>query len=182
MAKYFILFVLFFAVSISLTAKDDLVKLQKKEEKRRKKIKSSVIKITNENVIKLSKNSKKKISRLSNNNSYFTLSNMSKNINKSQSEGENKNKEYWKNEKISIENSIRFYEEKVKSLTNKLNKLSSDYLTVDFPPSQRQIKLDMDKTRQALSKSKLQVPFFKKKLEDLYDRARRESVPPGWLR
>ncbi len=172
---------MFFAVSFNITAKDDLVKLQKKEALRRKTSKKAVIIITNENIIRLSQKSSKKVSHIKTTNSNTQLVQFSRN-NHSESPNRNKNKEYWKSLKTGIVNSINFYEEKVKSLTNKLNKLSSDYLIVDYPPSKRQIKIDIDKTRQELSKSKQQVPYFKKKLEELYDRARRESIPPGWMR
>lgn len=172
---------MFFAVSFNITAKDDLVKLQKREALRRKTSKKAVLIITNENIIRLSQKSSKKVSHIKTTNSKTQLAQFSKN-NYSESPKKNNNKEYWKNLKTGIVNSINFYEEKVKSLTSKLNKLSSDYLIVDYPPSKRQIKIDMDKTRQELSKSKEQVPYYKKKLEELYDRARRESIPPGWLR
>ncbi len=172
---------MFFAVSFNITAKDDLVKLQKKEALRRKTSKKAVIIITNENIIRLSQKSSKKVSHIKTTNSITQSVQFSKN-NYSESPNKNNNKEYWKNLKTGIVNSISFYEEKVKSLTSQLNKLSSDYLRIDYPPSQRQIKIDMDKTRQDLAKSKQQVPYYKKKLDELYDRARRESIPPGWLR
>ncbi len=183
---FFLLLLITFAVgsNLNLTAKDDLVELQKKERKRRKKIKKSVIKITDENIHELAKKSIRKISRISTDGSN-TLSGQPLSARKNNYEGEGnikKNKEYWGKERLRIENNIKFYEKKVKLLTNRLNKLSDDYLIMDLPTSKEQIRIDMEKTRIELSKSKQQIPYFKKKLEELHDKARKEGVPPGWLR
>jgi uncharacterized membrane-anchored protein YhcB (DUF1043 family) len=63
-----------------------------------------------------------------------------------------------------------------------LNKLSSDFLIIDFPPSKNQIKKNITKTREDLKNSKEKLSFYKKELEKFYERARRQSIPPGWLR
>ncbi len=184
MIKYLFILsvVLFFAVGTNLTAKDDLVKLQKKEEKRRKKIKKSVIKITNENIIKLSKNSSKKVVKLSGSNITSSIIQPSQKNSDNQESNKNKDQEYWRSEKINLENSIKFYEEKVSTLTSRLNKLITDNLNTDYIPAKIQIKADIKKTRIELSKSKQQVPHLKNKLEQFLEEAKRSSIPPGWLR
>jgi len=183
MFKYIIILsvLAFFAVDNMAFAKDDLVEMQKKEAKRRKKIKKSVLKITDYNINSLSNKSQKKVGRLSGS---VSLKSNATIINNSEEENDRsgRGKEYWKSEKLRLESSIRFYEKREKDLMLNLNKLSSDYLIVDFPPAKNRIKLDMEKTRAEINKVKKKIPFLKKQLEVLLENARKAGIPPGWLR
>jgi phosphodiesterase/alkaline phosphatase D-like protein len=181
--KLFIILLLTLSfVVVDLTAKDDdLVKLQKKEAKRRKKAKKATLVITNDNLKKLASKSKNKVSKIS--STAVVTSNVST-LKEDKGEGEKKpdSKSIWQKEKIGLENSIKFYKEKIVSLQSNLNKLSSDFLIVDFPPSKNQIRENIKKTRKELKNSKEKLSFYKKELEKFFERARRQNIPPGWLR
>ncbi len=176
-----LLLTLSFAV-VDLTAKDDLVKLQKKEAKRRKKVKKATLIITDDNLKKLSSKSKNKVSTIS---GTVVISDGSDFYVKEENKSKGKKpdlKAIWQREKIGIEDSIKFYKERIVRLQSDLNKLSSDFLIIDFPPSKNQIKKNITKTREDLKNSKEKLSFYKKELEKFYERARRQSIPPGWLR
>jgi len=174
-----LLLTLSFAV-VDLTAKDDLVKLQKKEAKRRKKAKKATLIITNDNLKKLASKSKNKVSTIS--STAVTSSVSTSKVDKGEGKKKPDSKSIWQKEKIGLENSIKFYKEKIVSLQSSLNKLSSDFLIVDFPPSKNQIRENIKKTREALKNSKEKLSFYKKELEKFFERARRQNIPPGWLR
>ncbi len=168
--------------------KDDLVKLQKKEKKRRKKIKKSVLKITDKNIHELSSKSKSKVKRIyvsgsAGNEELLLDTDPEKKAQQFEDPADyRKTKPFWQNEKIKIENSITFYEKKAIGLQSRLNKLQTDLLGTNFQPAYRQIQSDMEKIRIELNESRNKVVFFKNQLEALHDAARRENIPPGWLR
>ncbi|MBE0665710.1 MAG: hypothetical protein IH584_07775, partial [Candidatus Aminicenantes bacterium] len=63
-----------------------------------------------------------------------------------------------------------------------LNKLWSDFYIKNIPAEQDAIKVQISQLTNQTEQKKLFLSQAETQLEDLYEKARKAGVPPGWLR
>ena len=95
-----------------------------------------------------------------------------------------KTESYWKDEKNRIQTEIRNLETLVKEDEDKLAQLKNRYYVqgIDMLTEQLRVEKDMNELAVKIDGDKASLEALKQELEDLYEKARREGVPPGWLR
>jgi hypothetical protein len=160
----------------------DLVALKKQEEERRKKISKSKQVVTDANLNKVSGGGK----------SYGfvqmepeepaaeeNVSGAAKNENQND---EKKQSDFWKKQQIDLETKIAELKEGIAGGQNELNKLWSDFYIKNIPAEQDAIKVQISQLTNQIEQKKLFLSQAESELEDLFEKARKAGVPPGWLR
>jgi hypothetical protein len=89
---------------------------------------------------------------------------------------------YWRDRWKQVQANIKNSEKKLKEMREKLLKLQLEHSGIDIFNERKKREAEMDKLAQGIVNYEQGLKTLKKKLEDLEDEARREGVPPGWLR
>ncbi|HDP95213.1 MAG TPA: hypothetical protein ENN40_07630 [Candidatus Aminicenantes bacterium] len=90
--------------------------------------------------------------------------------------------EYWQQLKRGLEESIAELENRVRENQSRLNLLHTQHLNQDLPLEKQRIKTELDELRKRNELEAQRLSQLKLELEELYERARKAGVPPGWLR
>jgi hypothetical protein len=160
----------------------DLVALKKQEEARRKKISKSrqAVNDTNVNSITIVGKSYGFVQMESTAPpAAENVSPVSVNENKTD---EQKQPEYWKNQQLDLETQIAQLKENIASDQLQLNKLWSDFYIKNIPADQMAIKAQISQITNQIEQNKLSLSQSDGQLADLYEKARKAGIPPGWMR
>jgi len=95
---------------------------------------------------------------------------------------ENKQPDYWKRQKVELETRISELKEGINGQQGELNKLWSAFYLKNIPAEQAAIKVQISDLTNQLEQKKLFLSQAEAELEELYEKARKAGVPPGWLR
>lgn len=172
----------------------DLVKLRKQEAERRKKLKKDQqkqLQITNTNL--------KQIAKDRNKPGFAESGSQTENApqagvqplviaadgavdSQSPESEERRTPEYWQQLKRGLEENIADLENRLRENESRLNLLHSQYLNQDLPLEKRRIKTELDELKSRDEQDKERLKQLKSELDELYERARKAGVPPGWLR
>ena len=68
------------------------------------------------------------------------------------------------------------------AMQSKINSLQTDIVNRDDPAQQNQLRQQLARSLAELDRLKKQVETGKKKITDIQTEARRQGVPPGWIR
>lgn len=159
----------------------NLVELQKKEAKRRKKTKKSKYVLTDSSIVKISTGGKR-VSFLKAEESGENLS-LKEDVKKKKDVVDPKTtKKYWERRlRISNENIIKLKEQMVKTRLE-MNKAQTDYLTLSLPMQINNAKIRVDNLKKKLAELEQKLSLAELEKEKIFEDARKSNVPPGWLR
>lgn len=93
-----------------------------------------------------------------------------------------KDETWWKNRINQVREELRRNEMFAEALQTRINSLSSDFVNRDDPFQRAKIGEDRDKALAELSRVKAEIVNSRKHIEDIEEEARKAGVPPGWLR
>jgi hypothetical protein len=93
-----------------------------------------------------------------------------------------KDETWWKNRINQVREELRRNEVFAEALQTRINSLSTDFVNRDDPFQRAKIGEDRDKSLAELSRVKAEIVNAKKQIEDIEEEARKAGVPPGWLR
>lgn len=186
MKKFALILILsFFIINTSIylfPEEIDLVELQKKEKKRRSKLKKAKYKITNENITSVLKK-KKKISFVKvDNESTGEEPEKEKKVTKVPKEDPKKKEEYWRRKMMIANANINTCRSNIEKTQSNLNQAQTNFLIADIPLRINQSRVLVEKLSKALADLKTNLVKFEQDKEELYNDARRAGAPPGWLR
>lgn len=195
----FFIFSLFAVFAIALfTAPDlygqdvDLVKLKKEEEERKKKTKKSKYKVTNDNLDKI-ETPKKPYSVIKLGEGKKTAgASGSSTPDKSGGEGapikgddpkEDKTKPgYWQEKVKALLDEMDKTKENINKMQVELNQTMNTWSAEDDLQKQKEKKKRVDDLKELIPKEKQKLEKLEKDMAALEEDARKNNVPPGWLR
>jgi hypothetical protein len=93
-----------------------------------------------------------------------------------------KTPDFWKKQQADLEARIAELKAGINAQQSELNKLWSDFYTRTVAAEQTAIKVQISNITSQIEQKKLFLSQSETQLEDLYERARKAGVPPGWLR
>ena len=99
-----------------------------------------------------------------------------------ESKPDEKDEAWWKNRINQVREELRRNEMFAEALQTRINSLSTDFVNRDDPFQRAKIGEDRDKALAELSRVKAEIVNAKKQIEDIEEEARKAGVPPGWLR
>lgn len=176
MKKKFIIFYLIIILIVTIGLSQSLVDIAKRERERRKKIKKKVPVITNETVGKIKKGK-----------GYGFI------IGKSSGDGSFSNSEYseipekqkyeeWGKKYKRLMAEIKAAEELFRKEKKELDDLIFRFKITNNPNEKFALPHEISKKEKEVAKLNERVKKLKKDLENFKERARREGIPPGYLR
>jgi hypothetical protein len=160
----------------------DLVALKKQEEERRKKIAKSKQAITDANVNTISSGGKSYGFVQIESEGPPAEENISAVSYSENQNDEKKQPDFWKKQQTDLETRIAQLKENIASEQSELNKLWSDFYIKNIPAEQNAIKVQISQLTNQIEQNKLFLSQSETQLADLYEKARKAGIPPGWLR
>ena len=97
-------------------------------------------------------------------------------------EPDKKDEKYWRERLKTTREAKARAESFAEALQSRINALSTDFVNRDDPAQRSVIAADRQKALDELARVKKEVQDHTKALADLQTEARREGVPPGWVR
>lgn len=186
-----VFFIFFSGVSRFLPGQSvNLVELKKKEEERRKKTEKPKVSITDDNINTIAVP----------NRSYSFLKVESENALQETAAGgeaesatvepgseaattdETKTPEYWKTQKKAIEDRLKELREGIARDELTLNKLWTDFYVQGRADQQLQLKVQISQLSSQIENNKDFLRRAESDLSNLFERARKGGIPPGWMR
>jgi hypothetical protein len=161
----------------------DLMALKKQEDERRKKLAKSKLTVNDTNVNSISVGNKK-----------YGFVQMESDEPPPEGEGAaqpgaakkndvTKQPDFWKKQQTDLEERIAKLQADIELGQTDLNKLWSDfYLKQSMAAEQEAIRVQISQLTNQIEQKKLFLGQSQTQLEDLFERARKAGVPPGWLR
>lgn len=161
----------------------DLMAMKKQEDERRKKLGKSKITVTDANVNSISVGNKK-----------YGFVQMESDVSAPGEEGPaqpgaakkndvTKQPDFWKKQQTDLEERIAKLRADIESGQSDLNKLWTDfYLKQSLAAEQEAIRAQISQLTTQIEQKKLFLEQSQTQLEDLFEKARKAGVPPGWLR
>jgi len=160
----------------------DLMAMKKQEDERRKKLAKSKMKITDSNVNTVSVGDKK-----------YGFVQMETDEDLSGEEGSEtegaakkndvtRQPDFWKKQQTDLEQRIAKLREDIEREQTELNRLWSDFYIKNIAAEQEAIRAQIAQLTNQIEQKKLFLSQSETQLEDLYEKARKSGVPPGWLR
>jgi uncharacterized small protein (DUF1192 family) len=160
----------------------DLVALKKQEEERRKKIAKSKLAVNDTNVNTISVGNKK-----------YGFVQME--ADEPPQEGENaalpaadkkkdvtQQPDFWQKQQTELVERIAKLKVEIEQGQTDLNKLWSDYYIKNIASEQAAIRAQIAQLTAEIEQKKLFLGQSETQLEDLFEKARKAGIPPGWLR
>lgn len=158
----------------------DLIALKKQEEERRKKNPKSKLTINDTNVNTVSSGGKSYgFVQMESEGTPATETVSTNNENQTD---ETKQPDFWKKQQIELETRIAELKEGIASEQSELNKLWSDFYVKNIQTEQDAIKVQISQLTNQIEQKKLFLSQSEAQLQELYEKARKAGVPPGWLR
>ncbi len=93
-----------------------------------------------------------------------------------------KQPDYWQKQLADLQQRIAKLKEDIDSGQLELNKLWSDFYIKNIAAEQDAIKVQISQLTNQIEQKKLFLSQSETQLDDLYEKARKAGVPPGWLR
>jgi len=93
-----------------------------------------------------------------------------------------KTAEYWKKQQSDLELRMATLRAEIESAQLELNKLWSDFYVKNVAAEQQIIRDQISQKTSEMEQKKLYLSEAEAQLEELYEKARKAGVPPGWLR
>ena len=184
-------FIFFSGVSRLLPGQDiNLVELKKKEEERRKKTEKTRVSITDDNINSI----------VVPNRSYSFLKVESESAPQETAAGgeaeasavepggeaaitdETKTPEYWKTQKKATEDRIKELRDGIARDELVLNKLWTDFYVQGKADQQLQLRVQISQLSSQIENNKDFLRRAESDLNNLFERARKGGIPPGWMR
>jgi hypothetical protein len=179
----------FMALSRSLPGQSvNLVEMKKKEAERRKKIEKPRVSLSDDNIGKI----------VVTNQSYSFMKvepetsvpatavgdteGAAVDTGEPATADETKSPEYWKTQKKAIEDRIRELRDGIARDELTLNKLWTDFYVQGKADQQLQLKVQISQISSQVENNKDFLRRAETDLNNLFERARKGGVPPGWLR
>jgi hypothetical protein len=97
-------------------------------------------------------------------------------------EDESKQPDFWQKQKSDLDERIATLKADIESAQLELNKLWSDFYIKNIPAEQQAIRDQIAQKTNELEQKKLFLSESEAQLEQLYEKARKAGIPPGWLR
>jgi len=160
----------------------DLMALKKQEDERRKKLAKSKVKVTDSNLNTVSGGANK-----------YGFVQMESDEGPS-AEGEpgvegaprkddvTRRPDFWKKQQTDLEQRIAKLREDIEREQSELNRLWSDFYIKNIAAEQEAIRAQIAQLTNQIEQKKLFLSQSETQLEELYEKARKSGVPPGWLR
>lgn len=172
------------AVAAPLCGGIDLVALKKREEERRKKLGKSKAKVTDGNVASISVDGKP-----------YGFVQMESDEPGEEGEASapppgaddaktplERQPDYWKKQQDDLTQRIATLRGEIERGQLDLNRLWSDFYIKNVAAEQEAIRVQIAQLTNQIEQKKLFLTQAEAQLEDLYEKARKAGVPPGWLR
>jgi hypothetical protein len=165
----------------------DLMAMKKQEDERRKKLAKSKLVINDTNVNTVSAGDKKygfvqmESESTSGTGSEIIAPPTEPTDNKSQ-EDKTKQADFWIKQKTDLEERIAKLKTDIESAQLELNKLWSDFYIKNVASEQDAIRQQIAQKTNEMEQKKLFLSQSEAQLEELFEKARKAGVPPGWLR
>lgn len=96
--------------------------------------------------------------------------------------GEKRDEAWWKNRIMSAREQLRRNEGFVEAMQTRVNSLTNDFYARDDPAQRAQIWSQRTAALEEIDRLTQEIAGQKKAIADIQEEARREGVPPGWLR
>ncbi len=170
-------FIIFILLGGILVAQSSLVELSKKEKERRKKIKQTKV-ITNDDL----KNTPGGINVIGTSSRTVNPSTKAPKETSGKKGHQKGSREWWAEQSRIIREKIARLKNKIKELELKVNSLSTQFLIEQRPFEHARVKSELEKAKGDLLRAKNELKKAEQELEALYNKARKEGIPPGWLR
>ena len=160
----------------------DLMALKKQEDERRKKLAKSKIAVNDTNVNSVSVGNKK-----------YGFVQMESDEPGTDEGGEvrpagaakadpTRQPDFWKKQQTDLEQRIAKLKGEIELGQTELNKLWSDFYIKNVASEQEAIRVQIAQLTNQIEQKKLFIGQAEPQLEELFARARKAGVPPGWLR
>lgn len=101
---------------------------------------------------------------------------------KDEAKDEKKDEAYWRDRLKSLRDAKARAESFAEALQSRINALSTDFVNRDDPAQRNVIAADRQKALDELARVRKEIQEHTRALDDLQTEARREGVPPGWVR
>jgi len=90
--------------------------------------------------------------------------------------------DFWKKQQTDLEQRIAKLKEDIDREQSELNRLWSDFYIKNIAAEQEAIRAQIAQLTNQIEQKKLFLSESERQLEDLFEKARKAGVPPGWLR
>jgi len=90
--------------------------------------------------------------------------------------------DFWKKQQSELQDRIDKLKADMEGEQTELNKLWSDFYIKNIAAEQDAIRVQISQLTNQIEQQKLFLSQSETQLEDLYEKARKAGVPPGWLR
>ena len=95
---------------------------------------------------------------------------------------EAKQPDFWRRQQSDLEERIATLKTDIENAQLDLNKLWSDFYIKNIPAEQQAIRDQISEKTNEMEQKKLFLSESEAQLEQLYEKARKAGIPPGWLR
>jgi len=93
-----------------------------------------------------------------------------------------KQPDFWKKQQSDLEERIAKLKEDIDREQAELNRLWSDFYIKNIPAEQDAIRVQISQITNQIEQKKLFLSQSENQLEELFEKARKAGVPPGWMR
>ncbi len=160
----------------------DLMALKKQEDERRKKLGKSKAKITNDNVNTVSVGGGR-YGYVQMESEEAAGDDAGAGPPEAARKGDvTKQPDFWKKQQVDLEQRISTLKADIESGQSDLNRLWSDFYIKNVAAEQEAIRAQIAQLTNQIEQKKLFLSQSETQLEELYEKARKAGVPPGWLR
>jgi hypothetical protein len=160
----------------------DLLAMKKQEDARRKNIAKSKLAVNDNNVNSVSVGNKKYGFVQMESDGPLPEEEAGLTPGKEGSVDETKQPDFWKKQQNELQDRIAALKEEIAGGQTDLNKLWSDFYIKNIAAEQDAIRVQISQLTNQIEQKKLFLSQAETQLEDLYEKARKAGVPPGWLR
>lgn len=160
----------------------DLMAMKKQEDARRKNLAKSKLAVNDNNVNSISVGSKKYGFVQMESDEPLAEETAEPTPGKDAREDAAKQPDFWKKQQSDLEERMAKLKEDIDLGQSQLNKLWSDFYIKNIPAEQDAIRVQISQLTNQIEQKKLFLSQSETQLDELYERARKAGVPPGWLR
>jgi hypothetical protein len=96
--------------------------------------------------------------------------------------GQVKDEKWWRNRVDAANEMLKRDKDAAEALQVRINVLQRDVVNVDDPIRQAALREELKKTLEELDRARKLVDEDRKAITDIQEDARRQNVPPGWIR
>lgn len=97
-------------------------------------------------------------------------------------EGQGRDEAWWRARMAQLREELRRNEVFLEALQSRVNSLAADFLTRDDPYQRAKLGEDRAKANAEMARVTDEIAKGRQAIADLEEEARKEGVPPGWLR